>query len=156
MLLPLKEFICDKCQGIIESPQYGYLQWDEFDDENNYRRARNFQIVHNYPHSEEDCLDYNKPSKQLIDFLNPDSGIGALLSFIDYGPLIQNNFLFSRAYYTREIIELIRRLSIPYFEEARDYLTLALNDDYISTNQYGIYNPNTLKSIIEIYGTNFK
>ena len=53
----------------------------------------------------------------------------------------------------REFVEFFRRLTIPYYEEARLYFSQALEDGIISTdmNVILLYSEDILKDIVEKY-----
>lgn len=51
-----------------------------------------------------------------------------------------------------ETVEFLRRLTLPYYEEARQYWSEEIADGYISeANEISPYFPHNLKSIIERY-----
>jgi len=53
----------------------------------------------------------------------------------------------------REFTELARRLFLPYYEEARLYWPLAVEDGYfLGVNEVSMYLPDTLKSLVSRYG----
>lgn len=51
MLIPLKQFICDECGEIINSPGEGYVEWEEGIDQDGQFFAKGFRIVHHLPKS---------------------------------------------------------------------------------------------------------
>ena len=76
-----------------------------------------------------------------------------ILSFLDVGPYHCNTFSGSSINDIREYVELVRRLTIPYYEEARMYWQEALDDGYFTdANEIWIYGTKTLKHLIEEYG----
>jgi hypothetical protein len=140
-LRPLEQFICDECGELIEKPEDGWLEW--IDDCKN--PIHGFRIVHAdgasprrnsgkncyYPESS-DISDMHLASFSKID------GLAILLSF------------FERNLGTpKQLAEIIRRLHIPHYEEARRYLERATSDcfiDNIDSSQ------TDLKRVIEEYG----
>ena len=155
----LKQWICDNCGEIINSPADGYVEW--LVDEN--LKIYSFKIVHhapsspNYPRS--NCYFYDgnvkKCDMSLEDFVGT-IGLTKLLTFLDYGPIHDEDFKFSpRVKSIREFVELTRRLIIPYYEEARLYWQIALEDGFFNgANEVYIYLPDTLKDIILKYENN--
>ena len=89
----------------------------------------------------------------LQDFIG-QNGMLRLLSFLDLGPYHDpEGQHISRVSDMREFTELMRRLTIPYYEEARRYWSKAEENNYFDgMNEVGIYMPDTLKGIIEQYG----
>jgi hypothetical protein len=85
----------------------------------------------------------------LENFVGP-SGINYLLAFLDVGDYLQPDYEGPQASDLRGFTETFRRLHIPYYEEARHYWSLAIeNGVFDGMNEIGIYHPNTLKVIVE-------
>jgi hypothetical protein len=92
------------------------------------------------------CSDVN-----LSDFLG-EIGIINLLCMIDPGPYHSRVFKGPSIKDFREFVEIARRLTIPYYEEARQWWIEATNDGYFSgSNEIYIYLPKSLKQMIEHY-----
>lgn len=157
-LVPLEQWICDSCKGIIKNKDDGYVQFIlDTADENLYS---DFKIIHAYnasPHgnkSKRGCHIGN------IDFIHdlplgyfdgPD-GIARLLSFIDVGPHKEKVFSGPKVTNLRIWVEFFRRLYIPYYEEARLYWRQAFADGmFIDTSEDSPYTEIFLKNIIEKY-----
>ncbi|WP_316736708.1 hypothetical protein [Pedobacter aquatilis] len=155
MLVPLEEFRCDTCGDIIESPKTAYLEWNSVKDENGKLRATNFKIVHHDPANNVVCSENGTSTTSLEKYVGSE-GSGNLWSFIDEGEIVAPNYTGPRALNLREFTEVARRLSMPHYEEARDFLHMAESDGYISSNQYGIYSVDKLQFIIEKYGADFE
>lgn len=153
-LLPLQQWICDTCGKIIESPGDGWLEW-VYDQ----GQAHDFRIVHHLPKSPiqraEGCYQHGMRSGRadmhLDSYLGAD-GLASLLSFLaigqidpdDSGPRVES---------TRELAELIRRLQLPHYEEARIYWADAERDGYFSAaSESWPYLQRTLTRLIEKYG----
>jgi hypothetical protein len=66
-MIPLKEFICDRCGQIINDPSEGTLEWlSTFDKDKNMYISSNFKIVHriiNSPYKSKDGC-YNHASEK--------------------------------------------------------------------------------------------
>lgn len=115
-LIPLKQWYCDKCGEIIDKEEDGWLEWyHEYDDDMVYRSDQGFRIVHH----DKRCM-YNSRAMHnankgvsdmhLEDFTGPN-GLANLLSSIELEKCKDN----------KELIEIIKRLHLPYYEEARRY-----------------------------------
>ncbi|EHQ29811.1 hypothetical protein [Mucilaginibacter paludis] len=151
MLKPLTQFICDHCGHIIETPEKAYLEWENINDKEGKSRATNFKIVHHDAETNTFCsVRPSTATLSLEKFTGPD-GIGALLSFYDQGEFVEPVFSVPRALNLREFTDIFRRLTIPFYEEGRQYLQFAFDDGFISSNQYGIYRPEKLQAFIEKY-----
>jgi hypothetical protein len=76
-----------------------------------------------------------------------------LLQFIDPGPIHRPPQAASQAVDVREWAELARRLTVPYYEEARFYLERAVADGFFRDRYHAeAYQPDLLKRVIEQYG----
>ena len=80
-----------------------------------------------------------------------DEGYLYLLSFLDSGALLMEKYKGPRVKDMREFVEFIRRLTVPYYEEARLYFEhLSSDDDFIL--ELSIYHEEELRKIIQKYG----
>lgn len=76
-----------------------------------------------------------------------------LLRFVDVGEYHEPDFAGPHVTDLREWTELVRRLSIPHYEEARLYWSRARSDGYFDgANEIIIYSEGFLKGMIEKYG----
>lgn len=150
MLTPLKQWICDTCGQIIESPEHGWLEWRQ--DENH--KAFDFRIVHHVVHSpygpDGDCYQSDELHNHLTRFVGED-GLAYLLNFLDPGHHISPDYTGPRVSDMRGFVELIRRLHMQYYEEARQFFDKASYDGFF--RDVNILNPKELKVIIKTYGT---
>ena len=125
MLIPLNQFICDECGSLIVKSEDGWLEW--FDD---YETAvKGFRIVHHSsvsPKGENggDCY-YPRKAKvsdgHLTHYMGID-GLAFLLSKFDRD--LED---------PKELAEIIRRLHIPHYEEARLFFDRAYKDGLIDS-----------------------
>ncbi|HLT41763.1 MAG TPA: hypothetical protein VKZ95_03585 [Sphingobacteriaceae bacterium] len=160
MLAPLKQFICDKCNNLIESPADGYVEWEQIILKGNPARLENlgFKIIHNSLSSPlENCFFYshstNGQSSSLIEFLN-ENQMPRLLSFLDAGPHHVPHYLGPEIQNMREFVEFARRLTLPYYEEARTFFHDAETDGYFEgANEIWIYQSEILKNLIDKYSS---
>lgn len=147
MLKPLKQWICDRCGQVIETPDDGYVIWKidknsmEFD----------FKIIHRGK-CDTDNLKFPN-SRALVDFLGVD-GMTYLLSYLSVGPVTLNlgakpsirvkNF--------DEFIDFIRRAQTPHYEEARKkFNNRELLDEFSGTGEVSPFEQISLKKILKEY-----
>jgi len=160
MLIPLKQFICDKCDQIIEYQVDGNVEWEQIILERAPARLENFgfKIIHNSLSSPfDDCFFYSHKTNgkftALNDFQN-ENQMPRLLSFLDAGPHHVPHYLGPEIQNMREFVEFARRLTLPYYEEARTYFQEAETDGYFDgANEIWIYQPDILKNLIEKYSS---
>lgn len=157
MLVPLKQWICDSCGEIINSPEDGWVEW--LSGEETFNSCHGFKIVHNYgssPQGKGACFQYRE-KKDLADMplttFTGEEGYICLLGFLDLGPIVVPKYEGPRVKDIREFIEFMRRLTIPYYEEARMFFKEALADGDLDPSSVDmIYDPEDLKRIVEKYG----
>jgi hypothetical protein len=118
---PLKQWKCDVCGGIIDDAEHAYLEWMYFDETD---QEGNFRIVHNklecrYRMNEAQYLSAGIIIKDwiLADYVGPNG----LMELVE---LLYERNLKDKT----EIYELIRRLHIPFYEQAREYYEIAEED----------------------------
>ena len=163
-LKPLRHWICDECRRVIRGPEQGWVEWLT---ESESRKHKGFRIVHfrdyspRRPHAY--CHVYRQQRQQdateevvdevyLTHFVDRGS-IPILLSFVDPGPYAEKEYSGPKVADFREWTEFARRLTIPYYEEARFYLARAVRDGFLkNTYEPEIYYPTTLRKVIERYG----
>jgi hypothetical protein len=130
-LEPLKQWICDQCGELIQKPEHGCVEWLE--DSGHHKFG--FRIVHHAPHSprrdgDGDCY-YSKNKRggdsQPTAFLGTD-GLVRLTSWIDAGKEFDEPYPGPMVNNLREWASLVRRLHVPYYEEARLYFDQAHED----------------------------
>jgi hypothetical protein len=156
LLRPLEQWICDHCGEIIESPEQGFLEWIR--DENDKRY--DFKIVHHAPYSPRrpsgHCYHHDDISgRQDLPLKHFVGGEGSahLLSFLDVGPYHEEDYPGPRVRDIREFVELMRRLTIPYYEEARLYWGRAMDDGFFGgASEVAMYHTENMKIIVERYG----
>jgi hypothetical protein len=150
-LRPLKQFYCDVCGELIESPDEGYLQWLKGPATEEGYEIFGFRVVHHFPHSPKSAHNpdgcYYPQGAPVADldlphFMGPD-GLVCLLDLLTHRQPPKD---------IQEFLEIIRRLHIPYYEEARKYRQKAVEEGfYDGANEVWPYLQDTLKAIIERY-----
>ncbi|TXK52138.1 hypothetical protein FVR03_01580 [Pontibacter qinzhouensis] len=90
----------------------------------------------------------------LNNILEDNSMVIQLYGMLDPGPFISpKHYKGPEVEDIREVVEFLRRLTLPYYEEAKQYWHDADADEYFSgSNELSSYLPYTLKNIIERYG----
>ncbi len=145
-LKPLEQWICDTCGQVIMTPADGYLEIAR--DEN--RLISDMCIVHHSCKSPiGNCYSGYAGSLPLTAVTGQD-GLAYMLSLIDpgenfceYRPRISN---------MRKVVEIFRRLHLPYYEEARLYWAEAQYEDYWGgANEVWTYQPQHLAELCEYY-----
>lgn len=139
-----QQWVCDVCGGVILSDQDGMLEWSKV-----YTASppvmsviqKGFQIVHG--RWTEQCLKNRSEDDDLADghlhwYTGPD-GLNKLL-----GKLLEPGT--DQA----SLVEIIRRLHVDLYEEARTLIPRAIEDGY-DVNEYGYVPENDLDWIIRKY-----
>jgi len=162
-LVPLTQFYCDECGGIIENPQDGAVEWEDVPSKNSntYKYfVRGFRIVHKTFKSpfkenrENGCFKYNGKFRkwgELTSFLEYKNQ--QLFHFLDLGFMHDpDDEIGCQVTNMKEFVDFAKRLTIPYYEEARRYFQTVLEDGYFGDqNEIGLFLEETLESIIERY-----
>ena len=120
----LKQWVCDFCGDIIETPEKGYVLQNRNDENSDYKIVHHAGCVDKKMYADIPC------SLSLDKFVGVD-GLVRLISMIDLGFYHMPEYRLEIKN-MREFIELFRRVQIPYYEEARLYWSDAINDDYFS------------------------
>lgn len=164
MLVPLKQFICDTCGEVVKKPEEGWIEWiSKSDFENGIREIHSFRIVHHYSFSplatsnNDGCYQHKgkigHSDNHLNHFISDNYKMAKILGFLDMGPYHDPKYKGTDITDMRQYIETVRRLTIPYYEEARLYWETALEDGYFQdANELWIYGVDNLKRLIEMYG----
>ncbi|MCZ8521141.1 MULTISPECIES: hypothetical protein [Paenibacillus] len=140
-LIPLQQWICDSCGETISSVQEGQLEWIQHKDRTS---LQGFRIVHlSGCHYQEDELQKMEISEHTA--LQDCVGSKGLVKL--FGLLESKNYV-DRT----EIMDLIRRLHIHYYEEARLYWPRAIQEDIIAnSSSWSNYDPDFLLELIRYY-----
>jgi hypothetical protein len=122
-------WICDKCGRKIDNVNDGWVEWltpttDNFPERNNF----GIRIVHSTDclYTDRECDNHKAipGDARLKDFTGAD-GLMDLLRFISDDAFKDKE----------EVLEIIKRIHIPGYEEARKHIDAAI--------AYGAYEPNT-------------
>jgi len=104
-LTPLKQWYCDYCGDVIKSPEDGMLEWDNIE-----LTASNYRIVHGkwIGSCRKARNQQNLSDNHLKHFLGSDGLMNLLTHFYRYN--LKDEL---------ELIEIIKRLHIQYYEEGK-------------------------------------
>jgi hypothetical protein len=148
-LLPCKQWVCDNCGEIIEKAKDG---WFEYNQDKN-RRAYGFRIVHHITASPVSTGCYG-PNNNLTMHLDQILGYGLVygLYILDRGEIPDPAGKHPGVQDVREWATLVRRLWVPYYEQARLHFKEARGDGLLDgLNEIAAYSPETLQEIIDRY-----
>ena len=145
-LIPLKQWICDSCGEVIEKPKDGWFEW--YSDTRTHLET-GFRIVH----SRESCMyddrtlreQHRSPLDQQLPVVLGSSGLGYLLFMLE---LTEKKKVVRKIASVSEFVEMIRRLHLPYWEEARLYWKDAYRE---GLHDACSFDEKTLITIIEEY-----
>jgi len=151
---PLNQFICDTCGEIIQSPEYGWVEWLHGDREAG--SAHSFRICHVGSRSStgKPCHIFSKHVDRADLHLNHvmEHLPNWLLAFLGAGMLHEP----TRPVQVREMGEFLdfaRRLTVPYYEEARKFWGAAVADGTLDGyHNISAHQAETLQRIINDYG----
>lgn len=149
---PLQQWVCDVCGEVIEKPEDGYVVWSR-DIDGKLDRIR---IVHKNRIVGDERVGCDRDRSFLLSMALPSflgaKGIVMLLSLVDPGPNFTREYE-DRIANKRLFLEIVRRLQIPYYEEARLYWNKAMADGFFDgANELWAYDPENLQALVEKYG----
>lgn len=155
MLEPLKQWICDSCGKIINLEESGWVEWLQEDALSGQRYPSYLDYGFKIVHAKEECSFYSRkhgPSSLSLESFIGDRGYALLLSFLDLGPYANTVYEGPRVKDMREFVHFMKRLILPYYEEASLYFEKAINDDelFLELNE-GVSYPEYLKKVIQKY-----
>ena len=150
MLIPLKQWICDSCGMLIEKPEDG---WWEYLKDSNTDTILGFRIVH----QRKSCI-YNEQAIRHEDIILGDMPVSSLASPGGFGHMLQwlelsETKKLGVRFDMTSYIEIMRRLYLPYWEQARKYWEQAYKDGYHDGCDFS---ENVLMSIINKYDTKLR
>lgn len=144
---PLEQFICDTCHSLIGKPEEGWFEWLSDDT-----GIHSFRIVHHKSVCHQHSAHRHVKDNHLNYFVGPEN-LPSLYKFLDPGyrynrdlQPVANNLQLA------EFTEILRRFTIPHYEEARLYFDQAEQDGlFDGANEVSPYKQDLLKSIIHNY-----
>lgn len=147
MLEPLQQFLCDTCRNVILCPSDGWAEWVTDTD-----CAHSFHIVHHKSASprRDGCYQHHDRGWHLDEFMK--DGMIRYLGFLDVGRYHEPEYGGPRVRDMREFVEFLRRLSVPYYEEARQYWSQGIADGaFEGLSETNVYEEGFLKELIRWY-----
>lgn len=155
MLKPLEQFICDTCHHTIESVGDGWVEWlDEFKP---FHRAHCFRICHIHGKSPVGgrCQKHSDDVTASDTYLSSvtTSAPAFLYAFLGTGHLHEEAAGQNQITNMIEFLDFARRLTIPYYDEARQFWSDALADGMLDgRHEISAYEPSFLREIILRFG----
>lgn len=146
-LFPLSQWKCDACGEIIDRPEMGWVEW--LAGPTRGTKAHAFRVVHNSSRCQ-----YPSTGRvhdiHLVHLLGPD-GLATLLALLAPGGHTGNRE--EGVASLDEWGELVRRLHVPHYEEARQYWADAEADGFFAgPAKHAPYSQATLLGILSRYG----
>jgi hypothetical protein len=146
---PLGEWICDSC-GKITDARGGGVEW--LSGSVTTAGPHSFRIVHHLANCYRHIHAFDRADLHITAFIGAP-GLQRFLSMLDPGPLISPSAEPDQPE-MRSFVDTVRRLHIPYYEEARQYMAEAQGDGYFEDQtEVSIFLPETCKAIIARYGS---
>lgn len=142
-LIPLKQWICDSCGQTIEKLEDA---WFEYLKDINTHNVSGFRIAHHNMRCGYDDQTLKSQGKAVgafvLKYMTSYGAFGHLLQWLE---LTQTGKIKGYIEIT-EFTEMMRRLYLPYWEEARLYWNRAFEDGFHDNTDFS---EKTLKKIIE-------
>ncbi|MDT3678901.1 MAG: hypothetical protein ROZ64_08705 [Burkholderiaceae bacterium] len=142
---PLTRWYCDTCEEQIEKAEDGYVVWKNPDSHG----PHSFKIIH-----QRRCDPKRHHfSQALADFLGPD-GLAHATTLLSVGTVMKRRGIKSSAPGDVDAwVDFVRRLQLPYYEEARRcFKDPEYRDDMSDANEVLSYLERSLKDTIKRYG----
>ena len=117
-------WVCDVCGGSVENVRDGWVEWVEYKEPDGGWKGQDLRLVHHRERCMYNDREIVKRGGSVSDmhlhaFLGPD-GLMYLLSKIAAGSIA-----------TDEVLDMIKRLHIPGYEQARRHFDRAIYEDVI-------------------------
>lgn len=139
------KWICDVCGEEIKSVNDGYLIWAKSDEHYDY----DFLIIHQ---SKCDTHQDKYVNSLPLSMLVGQDGLSYLLSFVSDGPyhLGEDQVSKKKVVSIDEFVDLVRRLHLPYYEQARHKFGIPeVMNFYSDSSPSNLYRVSTLKDIAD-------
>lgn len=131
MLRPLEQFVCDECGAVIMTPWDGLIEWVNIPDGQGGKIATGFRIIHQFSSSPfrmirpDGCSHYAKNDngeRIQLNVIVPFANL-FVLSFLDNQAFPDNKkeYKCNKVADIKKFAVLARRLTVPYYEQARLY-----------------------------------
>jgi hypothetical protein len=155
LLTPLTQFICDTCGKVIEKPEDGWFEWSFQVDSGRFIND-GFRICHDKLTCRQLDDHEHATGNPLSQMVFPQ-GLPHLYNLLDVGPYHQKQFLGPEVKDFRGYMDIIRRITIPYYEEARQYWDKFILDDNLPpVSERMLYTSSFLIGLIERYSQSEK
>ena len=148
-LIPLKQWFCDSCGGVIEKPEDGWFEWCTKESTGGKDIYADYRIVHHDISCMYNVANLSKKNIMVADHsletVIGSDGLAYLLFEIE---LSEKGIAGFKIRELKEFVGILRRLHIPYWEEARLHWDRAFKDGFHDGCDFG---EKSLLSIIEEY-----
>lgn len=150
MAAPTNQWLCDTCNTRINSPDDGTLEWT-----NATGKSASFRICDRKIASPRTngCTVHVSPNEDLVHLVGRN-GLAHLLAILDPGPIVDpKGQSIPDVEDVRAWVEVVRRLLIPQYEEARPFIQIGMRNGYYEgTNEVAPYNQDELAGVIHRKG----
>lgn len=156
MLKPLEQWICDDCGELIESHDKGIVVWQQ-DFQTEVYLHWGYRVIHKRGQPNQEGCDgpaYRGWPWLDIGNLTGIEGLTRILAMQTLGPLKEKleGPCKIGPKHSGELVDLIRRMQTPYYEEARTrFNNRDLMDWFSDNNEVAPYLPETLQQMIKDY-----
>jgi hypothetical protein len=154
-LAPLKQWFCDRCRQLIEEPAHGAVVWQT---DGPTGPSHTFEILHkpkkslSYSKHDTGCFPDGSSSDVGLEQMLGSHGLNQLLSLLDRGAALDPDGKYLNGVRdVRGYVELLRRVQVPYYEEARRYFKRAREEQYIEDNGSEMFPEEQLVRIVSKY-----
>ncbi len=139
-----KFWICDNCGKKIDNIEDGWVECLEAKDENGNYKSWGIRIVHRIGCLYNQDLVYKQHKAIVSDIdLKSLSGSDGLMYLLE--KISDNNFKDNE-----EVLEIIKRIHIPGYEEARLYFDEAIEEGVFEPNtKPSYYSQNDIKAVLD-------
>ncbi len=154
MLKPLQQWFCDRCGEVIEKPEDGWVHWRT----DGGLKIREIEILHHLKASPRGgqlgCYPPRMEKDRALNTMLGPRGLIVLLSYMDVGEYHDKEATeLNRVGDVRNWVTVMRRLHLPYYEEARKYFAEARRDGELEgINEVALFLPDTLEGLVRRYG----
>lgn len=135
---------CDKCGGKIDNVEEGWIEWRTDIYGESTKRASGMRLVHRI-----DCLypdntgDNTIPADRALKSFSGPDGLINFIEMLQYEEFKNND----------EVYEMIKRVHVPGYEEARRHFCEAVKDGVIESDaqRFGVVYQSEIETILKEY-----
>ncbi|WP_311276387.1 hypothetical protein [Methylobacterium sp. WCS2018Hpa-22] len=149
----LRQWLCDSCREVIFSPEDAWVEWLGHRDGG----RTGFRICHHQLATPEGFQSYSifdaasgRPNMHMNRLIGPN-GLLRLMEMVEDQGSFSNSSGYRRVANMKEFLELMRRVQIPHYEEARQYIA-AYQEDNFFEKDFERLQVQELQAVIARYG----